>query len=482
MSQDREALKEPLMLFSEIMQCPHGDMAKTLEVHKGVRGRNPLFYVKAASWYMEFGTVRDHKVAFLQTLFTAEQAELREAAWMLLQDVPFELVYRVADENCPRTFRSAVIHRLANEDAGSLNYQLLRAAKPLKRLVRRLHIPTSNSENENLQTVGKELFSDKPELRAVFKQLQEATDPKLIAEILRKSRLPSYIAVSSLKLRTPQIMKALIENMTPSELLQSLNTLGRMKVLEPNLGLIAEKINRAVADKRIPAMRIHQIRKHLDPTLVPAKVFDLLSEVTTEKIRKISKIKGKASIHMDGSGSMEVAVPIAIQLATTLSVACETPPSIYIASVTPAALKPTVYNTEGWEQTFKLVGFGGGTPLGAGIALMKQRGEEVDTLIFITDEGENTPPYFITEYETLTVKPQIIIVRVGTEERALSRSLEEHRIPFDVVAVEKVDQYSLDQIVRLVGKSPFDTILAIMSIDIPRKPEELKKAKYWSQP
>jgi len=476
---DREALREPLLLFQEIMTCPHGDLSKTLEVHKGVRDRNPLFYVKAACWYAENGAVRDHKVAFLQTLFSAEQLELREAAWILLQDLPFEFIYRIVGEKYPRTMRSAIIHRLTNEDPEVLRFQILRAAKDLKRIVKRLHIPTTNSDNVNLQTIGKELFTKTPELRAIFKRLQEIEDPTEISRILREARLPSYIAVSSLKVRTPEIMKALIENMSPSELLQSLNTLGRMKVLEPNLNLITEKINKAIADKRVGAMRIHQIRKHLDPELVPGKIFDLLSQVTVKKIQRVSKIKGKISIHLDGSGSMELAIPIARQLATTLSLACETPPTVYVAAVAPAKITPVVYNAEGWEKAFNLVRVEGSTPLGAGIALMKRAGEECDTLILITDEGENSPPYFLNEYQSLTYKPQIIIVRVGQETRTLSEQLEKEHITYDMVSVQTADQYSLDQIVRLVGKSPFDTILEVMNTTIPQKPEELKQPEYW---
>lgn len=476
---DREALKEPLLLSQEIMQTPHGDLTRTLQVHEGVRNRNPLFYVKFAAWYIENGTVRDHKVAFLRTLFNSEQSELREAAWMLLQKVPFELLYRVVDEKYPRTLRSAVIHRLANENPGTLRFQLLRAAKHLKTLVKRLHIPTSKSENENLQVIGRELFSKNPELRAVFKQLRQTENPEEISRILRRTRIPSYVAVSALKVRTPRIMKVLIENMTPSELLQSLNTLGRMKVLQPNLDLIIQKIEKAITDKRISAMRIHRIRKHLDPTLVPSKIFDLLSQVTVKKIKRISKIKGKVSIHVDGSGSMTTAIPIARQLATTLSVACQTPPTVYVASVTPSVVKPQVYNAEGWEKAFSLVRAEGGTPLGAGLALMKKLGDECDTLILITDEGENTPPYFLGEYQSLTYKPQIIIVRVGMEHRYLSEQLDREHVPYDVVSVQTADQYSLDQIVKLIGKSPFDVVLEIMNTPIPEKPPKLRKPEYW---
>jgi len=464
------------------MQVPHGDLAATLQVHKQVRDRNPLFYAKFAVWFMENGTVRDHKVAFLQTLFDAKEPELREVAWMLTQDMPLELVYRMVDKQYPRTMRSAVINKLANEEGMTMQFHILRAKKQLKRLVKRMHIPTSKSENENLQAIGKELFSKTPELRAVFKQLLETQDPEEITKLLRKSRLPAYIAVSSIKVRNPKVMRALIDNMSPSELLQSLNMLGRLKVLEPNLQVVMDKIQRAINDKRIQAMRVHNIRKYLDAELVPPVIFDLLSKVTVEKVRKAGKLKGKTSIHIDLSGSMEVAIAVARELAITLALASETPPTIYTASTTPNEVKPRVYNSQALEDAFRLLRPAGGTPLGAGVALMNRKNEECDTIILITDEGENTPPFFMDEYNKMMWHPQIIIVRIPTSEQpSLSDNLQRAKIPYETVTVEKVDQYSLDQIVRLVGKSPFDTVVEIMSQDLPQRPPELRVAEYWKK-
>lgn len=462
------------------MQVPHGDLTATLKVHKEVCDRNPLFYGKFATWFMEFGTVRDHKVAFLQTLFNAKEPELREAGWMLTQDVPLEMVYRMVDKKYPRSMRSAVINKLANEDSRSMQFQILRAKKQMRRLVKRMHIPTTNSENENLKAIGKELFSKDTELRAVFKQLSATEDPEEIKKLLQKSRLPAYIAVSSIKVRNPKIMCALIDNMSPAELLQSLNMLGRLKVLEPNLQAIMDKIQKGIGDNRIQAMRVHNIRKYLDPELVPLAIFDLLSKVTVQKIRKAGKLKGKTSIHIDLSGSMEQAILIAREAATTLAMASESPPTIYTASMTPSEVKPRVYNSQGLEDAFRLLKPAGGTPLGAGVALMNRKNEESDTIILITDEGENSPPFFADEYAKMSYKPQVIVLRIPTtESTTLSANLQSRKIPFETVIIDKVDQYSLDQIVRLVGKSPFDTVMEIMSLDLPQKTPELRVPEYW---
>jgi hypothetical protein len=253
-------------------------------------------------------------------------------------------------------------------------------------------------------------------------------------------------------------------------------------VLEPNLKTVMDKIQKGITDNRIQAMRVHNIRKYLDPELVPPSIFDLLSKVTVQKIRKAGKLKGKTSIHIDLSGSMETAIAIAREAATTLAMASESPPTIYTASTTPSEVKPRVYNSQGLEDAFRLLRPAGGTPLGAGIALMNRKNEESDTIIIITDEGENTPPFFADEYRKMSFKPQVIILRIPTNEVAtLSPNLERASIPYERLNVDKVDQYSLDQIVRLVGKSPFDTVMEIMSQDLPQRPPELRVPEYWKQ-
>jgi hypothetical protein len=475
-------------MFQNVMQVPHGDLTSTLEFHRKVREKNPLFYARFACWFIDNGSVRDHKVAFLQSLFESKEPVLRDVAWMLLQDLPLELVYRVAEvKQYPRSMRSAVINKLAKEEEMSVRFQVLRAKKQLKRLVKRMHIPTSNSDNVNLQTVGRELFTKSPEIRAVFKKLGETDNPEEVKQLLRESRLPAYIAVSSIKVRNPLVMRALIDNMTPNELLQSLNTLGRMGLLKPNLDgapleAVIGKLRRGIDDKRVQAMRVFNIRKYLDPELVPKEVLDLLSTVTAEKTRKMGKLKGKTTIHVDGSGSMEYVITVAQQTATTLALSSESPPTIYVASTTPTEIKPKDYTPQGLADAFALVRPGGGTPLGAGIALMNRKGEEADTVILVTDEGENVPPFFAGEYAKMPYKPQIIILRIPTSETPiLHTTLENLKIPYETIIIDKVDQYSLDQVIRLVGKSPYDTVMEIMSIDLPQRPQELKVAEYWKK-
>jgi len=473
--------EENLQMFQELMKVPHGDIPAALEIHKKLCDKNPLFYAKTATWYQENGAVRDHKVAFVRTLFGRSEQAYRDAAWALLQDMPPYLAMQVVQKRNPRSLRSAMIHYFANMDEGELAYQILRGAKDLRQIVRRLHIPTSKSENPNLQMVGRELFGE-PELRSVFKKLEEAKTEEDVQNILRKSvpRVPPYIAVSALKVRTPGIMRVLIESMSINELLQSLNSLGRMGAVKPNLRLIRQKIEKAVEDKRLNAARVNQIKKSLDAELVPPEIFDDLEFVTQEKVRRISKIDKQVVILADASGSMQTSLVAARQLAAMLSMACQQRPYIYTCSETPVEITPKEWTATGVENAMNLITAAGSTPLGSGLFLMQRQNRQVDAIILITDGGENASPFFLLEYKKLKNQPSIIIVRVPGENDVLSRLFKDQNITFDRIELETVDQYSLDQIIHFVGKiSPFETITEIMALPLPERPIETKHPNYW---
>jgi len=463
------------------MKVPHGNIEQALEAHRKLSEQNPLFYAKTACWYQDNGAVRDHKVAFVRTLFERPEQVYRDVAWALFQDMPPYLAMQVVQKRNPRSLRSAMIHFLATMDEGELAYQILRGAKDLRQIIRRLHIPTSKAENANLQMIGRELFGE-PELRSIFKKLEEAKTEEEVRDILRSAtpRVPPYIAVSALKVRTPSIMRVLIESMSINELLQSLNSLGRMGAVKPNLKLIRQKIEKAVADRRLNAARVNQIKKSLDAELVPPEIFDDLEFVTQEKVRQVSKIDKQVVILADASGSMQRSLIAARQLAAMLAMACQQRPYIYTCSETPVEITPKEWSATGIENAMNLITASGSTPLGSGLFLMRRQDREVDAIILITDGGENSSPFFLTEYQKLKNQPSIVMVRVPGEDDALSQAMRQSKVSFDRIELETVDQYSLDQIIRFVGKvSPFETITEIMALPLPERPIETKTPDYW---
>jgi len=471
-----------LQMFSAIMNCPHGNLDEIFGVHRQVKDVNPLFYSRFASWYIENGTVRDHKVAFVKTLMEADESQLRDIGWALLQKLPLRLVYQVVyHARKTRSLRSAVKHYLAELSYRRLVSYILRSKKELLYIVRALHIPTDRSSNPNFKLIGEELFKRTGTVRKAFRELREEEDPNRVAEILSKLPVPSYIALTTIKVRTPEILRALIKGMTPNELLQSLNMLGRFRAIKPNMDIIKGKIEAALSDKRVSASRILNILSYLDPAKVPYELFKLLENTIVLKSRNTSKLDVRVSIHIDVSGSMQPAIEAGRMLATALTLACKEPPSVYAVGESPVKVVPVDYSPTGWREAFSLLRTGGWTPLGAGLQLMRMLNDTCDTLVLITDEAENHPPRFVDEYSKLTFKPKVIILGINTgRDSYFRRGLERAGINYERVTIEKVDQYSVDQIVALIGESsPSRVVAEIMSTVPPTRPEYTKKPMYW---
>src|SRR5829696_8335044 len=77
-----------IQILNSFLTTPHGKLADLAPLHMGALDRDPLFYGHLAAWYASRGEVRDHKVLFVAHLLTSDFAELREAGWMLLQNLP----------------------------------------------------------------------------------------------------------------------------------------------------------------------------------------------------------------------------------------------------------------------------------------------------------------------------------------------------------------------------------------------------------
>src|SRR5689334_215673 len=131
-----------VQILNSFLTSPHRKLDELAPIHTGALERDPLFYSRLALWYFEHGEVRDHRVLFVAHLLTCDYAELREAGWVLLQEMaPFE-VARVLDHakrvigKTPRVLKSAVAHYLRSRERTPKAFDgaALRARNDLKHL------------------------------------------------------------------------------------------------------------------------------------------------------------------------------------------------------------------------------------------------------------------------------------------------------------------------------------------------------------
>jgi hypothetical protein len=102
---------------------------------------------------------------------------------------------------------------------------------------------------------------------------------------------------------------------------------------------------------------------------------------------------------------------------------------------------------------------------------MRLKEQVAEQIMIITDEQENSAPYFNAAYdryrETLKVEPTITIVKVGQHCNALERQLRQHQIAFDTLTFEG-DYYALPNLVPLLCQpSRLELLMEILDTPLP---------------
>ena len=107
-----------------------------------------------------------------------------------------------------------------------------------------------------------------------------------------------------------------------------------------------------------------------------------------------------------------------------------------------------------WERAFQNLHANGGTSIGASLEMMRLRRQAVEQIIIVTDEGENTAPYFNGIYARycadLTLAPNVVIVKVGAHTDLLERQMSQSKVAFETFTFAG-DYYALPNLVPLLS-------------------------------
>lgn len=414
-----------LQILNSFLTTPHRKLDELASLHTSALERDPLFYGHLAPWYFEKGEVRDHKLLFVAHLATSEYPEFREAAWVLLQSLaPYE-VARVLDHTkkvigkTPRSLKGAILHYLRTRENNTRQFDgaALRARNDLKHLYASLRIKPA----PRAQAI---LFDEQPPQDSplfALKNLARATTAEEQARVIVESKIPYTTAVGAIKHMTPVVLVALINAMSPQEVINNMASLkkrGAMDNAEVK-ALIDQKLAAATTDKRVSTMKA---KKAIQAAQLDAETERTLTEITDQRVAAKVEIKRATALFVDKSASMSQAIEVAKQLASLISAV--TTAAFYVYAFDTAAFEIKIRLPEGqrpalsdWEKVFRFIKADGGTSIGAPLAKMTRNGIYVEQLLIVTDEGENTAPYLGDAWndycEKMHVAPAVIIVQVG---------------------------------------------------------------------
>ncbi|HEV7905464.1 MAG TPA: vWA domain-containing protein [Pyrinomonadaceae bacterium] len=466
-----------LEILNSLLTTPHRRLEEVSELHRRMLERDPVFYGHLAVWYAQHGDVRDHKEVFTGNLLASRVAGHRGAGFMLLQELPPYQVARVvafvkrARGALPRSARTAVVRYLREREENTRHFDAaaLRARKSMKHLYAGLHIKPGLRADAIL-------FKNAPpadSLAYALKRLAKAETAAMQAELIVEHKIPYTVAVGAVRNLTPAVLAALINSMSPQETINNLKSLkarGALAHAEVK-ALVDEKLAGAATGERFSAFKAVRAAEVAG---VDAETKAQLEHAASAQLRKRGRITKTTALLVDKSGSMTEALEVGKRIAALVSGVAEAKLYVYaFDTIGYPVVSAGAGELSDWERAFQHIHASGGTSIGAPLEMMRLRRQAVEQIIIVTDEGENTAPYFDGIYARycaeLSLAPNVVIVRVGAHSDYLERQLSRSKVGFETFTFAG-DYYALPNLVPLLSRpSRLELLMEILETPLPER-------------
>ncbi|MGE0492253.1 MAG: hypothetical protein AB7S38_23780 [Vulcanimicrobiota bacterium] len=461
-------------MLNSLLTTPHRRLEQVAEVHAQMVELDPFFYGHLAVWYQSHGHVRDHREVFVAHLLTSGLPEHREAGFILLGQLPPYQVARVVEfmkrqlKKFPSSARTAVVRylRLREADPVKFDRAALRGRKALKQLYASLHIrPEARADAI--------LFKEEPPEDSVayqVKQLAAAESPRDQARLIVEHKIPYPVAVGALRQLTPTVLVALIDAMTPSEVINNLKSLKAKGALDHAevKKLIDIKLEMAKGDGRVSGFKAKVAAQAagLEDT-------SALDAITEARLEGKGKIKRPTALLVDKSSSMDQAIEVGKRLGSLISRLAEDELYVYAFDNIPYPVQAQGTDLVAWEKAFANIKASGATSIGVPLEIMRRRKQRVEQLILVTDEQENTSPYFgpalLAYQKEMGVELEVVLVKVGQASGEIEAKLKELEVNFETVTFAG-DYYSLPNLVPLLTRpSRLELLMEILATPLPTR-------------
>ena len=468
-----------LGLMDSLLAPAQAPLKDLVQIHADALELDAPFYGHLAAWYQKNGRVRSFREVFVAGLGVSPLPEHRQAAWVLLQQLaPYQVagVVRVAKQHfgrCPRSLRAAATHYLRQREANpqSFDRAALRQPKALKELYAGLHV----APGARALAV---LFARRPpegSLGWKVKQLARCPVPAEQARKILELNLPFPVAVGAVRKLTPAVLAALVEVMTPAEVIN------HMKMLQARGALEHREIRARVESKLAEARKDRRVSDYKG--LVAAEVVaddDLrqqLQAVTQQRLVAQGQIVKPTAILVDKSSSLQEAIEVGKRVAALAAglMKPEVPLHVLVFDTVARPLERGGASVAEWEHAFRGVTANGATSIGSPVAWLRANRVMVEQLVVVTDEEENTAPYFHDQWELyareIGVRPEVTLLKVGAASSHLERQLSQRQIAFETYQFTG-DYYSLPNLVPMLTRpGRLELLMEILATPLPVKPD-----------
>jgi hypothetical protein len=389
-------------IISELSKSPHGSLKEYLPIGRQAAEQEPEFFAHLIAWDALRGQVRDAKVALpLVSLSVPSFPDtLAENSWAHLAKLnPRELLKALKftrEARLPRRMRrfKALVHLyLAQlESEGHFQRVALQHHKVLQELYRVTNCKPSDAAD-------KVLFKNDYTNASLFQAvglLKTMSASEAAGTILEK-KIPFLVALGALgaKSKDPDIVLALINRMSPTELVTNTKMLERLGVkTNPSLkGAFESALSRASTSKANTLKTIRASEQFEDEGL-KTKLQGL-----QEKQLKSIGVEGNWLVLADKSGSMDSAIEAAKMVASTLAKLVKGQVWLIFFDTTPQCIEVTGLSLDAIRHVTQYIRAAGGTSIGCGLQWMLEMKKEIDGIAIVSDGCENSAPEFWPVYK-----------------------------------------------------------------------------------
>jgi len=314
-----------------------------------------------------------------------------------------------------------------------------------------------------------------------LKDLANAGSAADQAKVIIERKIPYRVASTVVTAMTPTVLLALIEVMSPQELINNLGALKKRGAMDnPDLNKrIKEKLADAKKGKRVAALKATDAIK---ASGVSADVAEVLEEVADTQIKAKGRIKRPTALLVDKSGSQDEAIELGKRIGSMISAIMDDGVDLfcYAFDTVPYPITSTGTDLASWEKAFQGIRANNASGYGSSMVQLRMAKQRVEQIVIIGDEGENRSPAFLTSYqqycEAMNVNPSVFIIQTAqprfrhTFGQILDKLV---RAGVDADAYEFPlggDYYSLPGLVQYLTKpSRLELMMEIMNYPLPER-------------
>jgi hypothetical protein len=490
------ALTKP-RIISELCRSPHGALAEYVPVGARAAAEDPEFYAHLVAWDAEKGQVRDAHVA-LPVIALAPQPMLALLASAMAEECVENALAHLAALT-PRQFTQAVSF-----------WRDQRAGKGLRRrLVARYlrDLEADEAEFDRVAVLHRHtlqrlyaLYHVKPSPRAaavvvrgeapsgsVFEvvRLLKTWSAEQIAAVLAQWRVPFLVALGALEQRAkePEVLKALIAIMSPTDLTNFATTLAGLGVTAENPEVHALYL----AALRRPAKQARP-RATLKTTRAAAAVTDekvktAMGERQEQQIEaSMAAVKGRWLVLGDKSGSMTAAIDVARQVAAILARACESVRLVFFDTAPRSYDVSAGVTLAGIAAATRGVSASGGTDIACGLQWAADNNVEVNGIAIVSDGGDygmRVGQTYRRYCEKLGVEPTVYFYQTDGESDRLSSQCQAAGIDLQTYDLRagRVDYHSLPNLVQTMRVGRYQLLDEVMATPLKTLDEVLRRTR-----